>query len=91
MIKSILALSLVINIHSWYPYDCCSDKDCKPVNCSDIDEGDKEYTYIPTGDKFNKKLAKPSEDAKCHVCIHEYWLNGKFQRQGRCIFIIQSY
>ena len=27
----LVALALIQPAHSWYPYECCSDHDCEPV------------------------------------------------------------
>ena len=76
MIKIILTLIILltpVNVlgHSWYPINCCSDKDCKPVECEDllttIDGGAKYDKY-----NFRKDQVYPSQDSKCHVCINHY-------------------
>lgn len=55
--------------HSWYPYECCSEKDCFPVEARDVREvrGGWELsdsTFIPYHE------ARPSPDGKFHVCRH---------------------
>ena len=77
--------------HEWYSANCCSDQDCFPVACEDIlekEDGSYLYNKIP----FNKSMAFPSQDSKCHVCIGNY--NLYLQKQGiaipRCIYLQQS-
>ena len=31
-------LAGLILVHSWYPNECCADKDCHPVPCDEISE-----------------------------------------------------
>lgn len=68
--------------HSWYPTECCSDKDCKPIPCESIGEDAKgNLTY--NGFTFTKDKEHPSKDSSCHVCI----FNGN---APICIFTIQG-
>jgi hypothetical protein len=63
-----LAISLFIQIHSWYDYECCHDNDCKPVPCEQIEETKQGFKY--DGLFFSK--IKPSKDNQCHACILKY-------------------
>ena len=56
-------------VHSWYPLNCCSDKDCKPIPCDSIVETTKGYTYY--GMEFLQSQVKPSLDGLCHACYTE--------------------
>lgn len=73
VLKSIIALSIINLVHSWYPPDCCSENDCKPVPCSEI-TSDLKYKGLV----FPKKDVSP--DKQCHVCISN-------MGTPRCIFI----
>jgi hypothetical protein len=54
--------------HSWYPTNCCSEQDCKPVPCDHLGENEKgEVTY--RGKAFSKEKTYSSQDSSCHVCI----------------------
>ena len=54
--------------HSWYPQECCSDKDCFEVACADlITQADGSIIY--DGITFTKDKIKSSLDAMCHVCF----------------------
>jgi len=70
-------------VHSWYSDDCCHDRDCHPVPCSEISR-DSNGDFIwkpetrfagpseqrgPTEILFPKKRLKVSQDEGCHVCI----------------------
>jgi len=78
--------------HSWYPRECCSDKDCKPVACDSLSEGElitprssriPAMIYTEGGAKYygEKRWLKPSPDDQCHVCIQPGTMN------MRCTFI----
>lgn len=80
----LLALTMPVLAHSWYPASCCSDNDCKPVACEDIDETPTGYIY--DGVTFQKSAAKPSKDRYCHVCI----MKSGSTRTGLCLFTLQG-
>ena len=71
---------LFILIHDWYPANCCSNHDCKPVPCDEITQStDGLYHW------FNYTFAsvQPSLDNLCHTCINSI---GK----GTCLFLQYS-
>lgn len=70
-------LAFVILAHSWYPAECCSDKDCFPVECNKITE--TQYGLRYQDKEIRKEQVKPSQDELCHVCINNSNL--------RCMFI----
>lgn len=63
-------------VPDWYDPNCCSDKDCKPVeDDSDIEFGKDQFDntwarYKPTGHTFYKHQFKLSQDERYHVCIN---------------------
>lgn len=68
--------------HDWYPGECCSGQDCRPVVCADIAETATGFRY--DGVDFSKEVERPSRDSRCHVCISES------DRRGLCIFTLQG-
>lgn len=68
-------------VHNWYPADCCSLKDCKPIPCDQIIETAKGYLY--NGLEFTEAMVRPSLDSLCHVCINIY-------NTPMCLFIQMS-
>ncbi len=57
--------------HSWYPPECCSDSDCRPIACEDITYNeDGSATY--KGMVFSKAQIKISKDYDCHACYTAY-------------------
>jgi len=67
---------LLLLAHSWYPPQCCADKDCKEVPCSEIARAGNVYLYHEMS--FPSLSHAYSPDGKCHVCVY-----GKIPR---CIF-----
>lgn len=60
-----------VGAHDWYSPACCSSHDCHPImDCSEITEAAKGVDW--QGFHFDPNQIHPSEDNKCHVCIHEY-------------------
>jgi len=84
---------MILLAHSWYPLECCSGNDCKPVACHLISQEERTnahgyaielYVYSEVGWKpfyIMAEKARPSPDDKCHVCI---W-NGT--QNLRCLFL----
>ena len=86
-IKSIAIVSILALAHSWYPSECCSGQDCKPVPCEQIQElpnGSLKYEDL----EYTRDKIKPSQDKFCHVCagssVDKYL---KLNLHPRCIFI----
>jgi hypothetical protein len=73
----------VLLVHSWYSEECCHDRDCHPVPCSEISRdsngdfiwkpgtrfADPSEQRLPTEVLFPKKRLKVSQDEACHICI----------------------
>lgn len=81
ILLAILALTSAAMAHSWYPPDCCSDQDCKPINCIELIETRDGFEF--DGVSFDKKAERASHDRHCHVCISKA---GK----GLCVFTLQG-
>lgn len=71
--------------HDWYPYDCCSQQDCAPLDQTNVRVGVNGYAVIiPPGSHpqwgsekteallltIPYKQAKPSPDGKFHICLN---------------------
>ncbi len=55
----------------WYPIECCSRQDCRPVACEDLEElPGGQVRDIQNGQTYTREMVRPSQDAKCHVCTH---------------------
>ena len=77
MLPALLALAPVWGgpaaAHSWYPYDCCSDRDCWPMG-EDADAREPDPTIVPGGYRTHDGLfvaerdTRPSRDGRFHVC-----------------------
>jgi len=87
MIKVIAIFGILTLVHSWYPPECCSGQDCKPVLCEQIEElsnGSLRYENL----EYTRDKVKPSQDKFCHVCaaasVDKYL---KLNYTPRCIFI----
>ncbi|MGE3915683.1 MAG: hypothetical protein AB7F78_08295 [Hyphomicrobiaceae bacterium] len=59
--------------HSWYPHDCCHDRDCKPADSIEVDErGDFEVRVGNDRVWVPKSFAiRPSQDSRIHICYRE--------------------
>ena len=60
----LVALALIQPAHSWYPYECCSDHDCEPV---------QDAVEVPGGYRIHGifvplSKVRPSKDGNYHWC-----------------------
>jgi hypothetical protein len=57
--------------HSWYPEECCSDHDCRPVPCAELVRGKHGVAWL---DRviFSERQIRDSLDDRCHVCVTAY-------------------
>ena len=63
-----LATSLVISAHSWYPQECCGEKDCHPIPCEElVQRPDGNYQWEQF--TFKREQVRASLDKDCHVCV----------------------
>lgn len=59
--------------HSWYPYDCCSDRDCWPMG-EDADAREPDPKIVPGGYRtfdgifIAERDTRPSRDGRFHIC-----------------------
>lgn len=70
---ALLALGAAASAHSWYPYDCCSDRDCWPMG-QDADAREPDPQIVPGGYRTHDGIfvaerdTRPSRDGRFHVC-----------------------
>ena len=85
--KQLTIVALVL-AHSWYPKDCCHDKDCHPVPCAEIHvepDGSVRFGRV----YFPRNMIHESRDAYCHVCTS--FPNAENLNQiPQCVFVPQA-
>lgn len=62
-----IALPGAAMAHSWYPFECCSDRDCFPMPVSDVRITPAGYT-LADGTEIDYAEARPSPDGRYHIC-----------------------
>jgi len=76
----------ILLVHSWYPIECCTDKDCRPVPCEQIEKLGDGFVWLEHSTKqkhyFPKNRLQPSQDDVCHVCV-----SPKTWPSGICLFV----
>jgi hypothetical protein len=55
-------------VHSWYPLDCCADRDCHPIDCKQFVSFD-DGTVAYHGWMIPKSRIRTSQDNDCHICV----------------------
>jgi hypothetical protein len=54
-----------------YPLQCCSLRDCRPTQASEVDETRDGYTVASTGEFIahgDKRIKELSQDGEIHIC-----------------------
>jgi hypothetical protein len=72
LIRPLLALAALTGsalAHSWYPYECCSERDCFPVPIAQV-KVIKGGWQLHDGTIIEHAEARPSPDGQFHVCRH---------------------
>ncbi|ESR24844.1 hypothetical protein [Lutibaculum baratangense] len=54
--------------HSWYPWSCCSDRDCKPVEATAVRFTEAGWLIERTGETIPFEKARVSPDGRYHIC-----------------------
>jgi hypothetical protein len=68
---ALMLVSGAATAHSWYPKECCHDKDCHPVQCAELKvtaNGDVMWKGVLY---FSAPMMRDSLDGQCHVCVEE--------------------
>jgi hypothetical protein len=96
VVRPLALLALMVSsshcwAHSWYPSQCCSDRDCMPADSMVVDaHGDK---LVFVGSKMiwvSKNLRPdPSQDGRVHICYRDVGgeLDGRPNFVAFCLFI----
>jgi hypothetical protein len=70
----LLVAQLIISpasAHSWYPKECCSDIDCRPVPCAELTKINLGWIWRGLV-IFDEAQTRDSLDQFCHVCVKSY-------------------
>jgi len=79
-LKVIIFASMLL-AHSWYPSECCSERDCYPINCSEVKKINGGYDYKGIFFSNNQVKQTPEDQVGCHACSH---LDREY---GICLFL----
>lgn len=63
-------LPAVALAHSWYPHECCSDRDCYPVPAPQVRSVQGGWV-LADGTFIAWREARPSPDGQYHICRRE--------------------
>lgn len=86
-----IAVTSLANGHSWYPHECCSDRDCGPADTVDTDATGhmivgvgRRRIWIPFGLE-----TRPSPDGRVHICFRVLTgeLDGSTFTMPLCLFM----
>ncbi len=70
MVVAVVALPGAALAHSFYPYECCSDRDCYPVAVENVRTLPGGWA-LEDGTFIGFREARVSPDNKYHVCRYE--------------------
>jgi hypothetical protein len=71
LICAILGWSSDASGHSWYPRECCSDRDCAPYASENVKHVAHGFR-LHTGEFIHQNQARISPDGAYHLCRSEY-------------------
>jgi hypothetical protein len=80
-----LLWSIRAQAHSWYPWECCSDRDCAPIAVSETPIERDGGFYLNDGRHISYKEVKPSPDGLWHLC-EEKWPERVSDRKILCVW-----
>lgn len=86
---ALMLFSGAATAHSWYPKECCHDKDCRPVPCAELSYRDKDVVWRKHI-YFSGPMVKESKDGECHVCVNEGLTANIIPYQPLCVFVPQA-
>jgi hypothetical protein len=73
MMRALVLLILMTSAalaHSWYPLECCSERDCYPVPVAKVKA--VSGGWLVEGSTFVRHQdARPSPDGQFHICRHQ--------------------
>ena len=72
--------------HSWYPYECCHDGDCRPVPCVELSYRDKDLVWRQHL-YFSGPMIRESKDGNCHVCVKDSLNASIIPYLPLCVFV----
>ena len=66
-----IAPTIPSHAHSWYPPECCSDRDCMRLTPDEVRETDTHFLIAPTGLSIPRTdpAVRDSRDGDYHICI----------------------
>ena len=70
MMRHIIAFLLLSGpaaAHSWYPLECCSEKDCEMLAAAELQRDDTSW-ILPNGERIPFEAARKSLDEQFHWC-----------------------
>jgi hypothetical protein len=69
-ITILAAASGTVEAHDWYPYSCCSDKDCRPVMADAVRYTPAGWQIRLTGETIPFRKTRHSPDGQFHICSY---------------------
>ncbi|MCE6952090.1 hypothetical protein LAZ29_14245 [Cereibacter sphaeroides] len=86
----IAALPQTAAAHDWYPFTCCSDRDCGPVSESEVTAGPKGWVIRSTGEVIGyddeRLMLTPRQAGNS---FHRCSADGKPEGKTICLFVPQ--
>lgn len=85
LLSALLALlPSIATAHDWYPWECCSDNDCAPIDASTVRETRAGYFIEQNGEtlSYSDKRVRVSPDGQTHLCT----VGGMTKGKTLCLF-----
>lgn len=74
--------------HEWYPIECCSERDCQPIDDSDVRMTSRGWEIEGSGEvvPFGDRRERISPDGEFHLCSRAFAVPGGDDR-AICLFV----
>lgn len=74
--------------HEWYPLKCCSDRDCQPIDQSEVRMTPKGWEIAATGEviPFGDRREQYSPDGEFHRCSRAF-VQSNAEDRTICLFV----
>ena len=86
---AVMLLNGAATAHSWYPKECCHDKECRPVPCAELSYHGKDVVWR-NHIYFSGPMIRESNDGNCHVCVADGLNASIIPHVPLCVFVPQA-
>ncbi len=73
--------------HEWYPFECCSGKDCRAAQEGEVVPAPGGWRVVPSGEHYAQAKVRMSPDGRFHRCLR---VPSDIKSPTICLFVPDS-